>query len=215
LRTPGSALNQKSFTPAQVHSISHLVIVNIGFFSIYGAIIGSLNGPLQALAAAIKLPLLFMLTTAVCTTVLHVTLLVLGSKHSLAQLIRALLTSLAATATVLVAFAPITLFFLLTSDNRPFFLLFNTVVIGGSALFGLRYLLRYMDSINEEGDAERRGQRRNLMRGWIVLFAFVGCQLGWSMRPFFGSPHMPFQVFRKQEGNVYVSIAKNMREMID
>jgi hypothetical protein len=38
---------------------------------------------------------------------------------------------------------------------------------------------------------------------WLLLFGFVGTQLGWTPRPFFGSPGLPFQVFRPLEGNFY------------
>lgn len=41
---------------------------------------------------------------------------------------------------------------------------------------------------------------------WIVILAFVGVQLAWSLRSFIGSKHLPFQIFREQEGNIYQSI---------
>ena len=35
---------------------------------------------------------------------------------------------------------------------------------------------------------------------WIPLFGFVGTQLAWTLRPFFGSPDTEFEVFRNIEG---------------
>ena len=41
---------------------------------------------------------------------------------------------------------------------------------------------------------------------WILLFGFVGTQLAWTLRPFFGSPDEPFAVFRNLEGTFYADI---------
>ncbi len=38
---------------------------------------------------------------------------------------------------------------------------------------------------------------------WILLFGFVGTQLAWTLRPFFGSPDEPFAVFRSIGGTFY------------
>jgi len=39
-----------------------------------------------------------------------------------------------------------------------------------------------------------------------VVFAFVGTQMAWSLRPFVGSPGREFSLFRQQEGNFYVGV---------
>jgi len=42
---------------------------------------------------------------------------------------------------------------------------------------------------------------------WVVIFAFVGMQLSWNMRPFLGSKGMPFQLFRTEtQGNFYSTV---------
>ena len=42
---------------------------------------------------------------------------------------------------------------------------------------------------------------------WVVIFAFVGMQLSWNMRPFLGSKNMPFQLFRTEtQGNFYGTV---------
>jgi hypothetical protein len=42
------------------------------------------------------------------------------------------------------------------------------------------------------------------------LFGFVGTQLAWTLRPFFGSPDEPFQVFRHLEGTFYEDIFRTI-----
>jgi len=39
-----------------------------------------------------------------------------------------------------------------------------------------------------------------------VLFAFVGIQLAWSLRPFLGDRNQPFRVFGTYQGNFYAAI---------
>ena len=39
-----------------------------------------------------------------------------------------------------------------------------------------------------------------------MLYGLVGSQLGWTLRPFFGSPGQPFELFREVEGNFYSQV---------
>jgi hypothetical protein len=45
---------------------------------------------------------------------------------------------------------------------------------------------------------------------WIMLFGFVGTQLAWTLRPFFGSPDGPFELFRDIEGTFYGDILSTL-----
>ena len=48
--------------------------------------------------------------------------------------------------------------------------------------------------------------RVRLLKFWLVLYALVGSQLGWTLRPFFGAPGETFQLFRAIEGNFYSTV---------
>ncbi len=48
--------------------------------------------------------------------------------------------------------------------------------------------------------------RKKLLRTWIVLYAFVGSQLSWVMRPFFGAPGEDFDFIRDLDGNFFTNI---------
>jgi hypothetical protein len=52
--------------------------------------------------------------------------------------------------------------------------------------------------------------RTRLLQLWLVLYAMVGCQLGWTLRPFFGAPSEPFQLFRALEGNFYGQVWRSL-----
>jgi hypothetical protein len=45
---------------------------------------------------------------------------------------------------------------------------------------------------------------------WILLFGFVGTQLAWTLRPFFGSPAAPFELFRDIGGTFYGDILSTL-----
>jgi hypothetical protein len=60
---------------------------------------------------------------------------------------------------------------------------------------------------------KRQGKeiRLNILRFWLGLYAFVGTQLGWTLRPFFGSPGSVFELFRDRGSNFYLSIWNSIR----
>ena len=56
--------------------------------------------------------------------------------------------------------------------------------------------------------------RTNILRFWLGLYAFVGCQLAWTLRPFFGAPGQAFELFRPREGNFYLSVIQSLLEIL-
>lgn len=46
----------------------------------------------------------------------------------------------------------------------------------------------------------------NVFRIWILLFALVGAQMGWVLRPFLGHPNSPFQFFRTRDANFFIDV---------
>ena len=45
---------------------------------------------------------------------------------------------------------------------------------------------------------------------WIIVFSFVGAQMGWVLRPFIGSPNMPFQWFRPRDSNFFEAVGNTI-----
>ena len=45
---------------------------------------------------------------------------------------------------------------------------------------------------------------------WIVLFALVGSQMGWVLRPFIGNPDRPFSWFRERDSNFFQAVLRSM-----
>ena len=49
---------------------------------------------------------------------------------------------------------------------------------------------------------------------WIVLFGFVGTQLAWTLRPFFGDPGSPFAIFREVGGTFYADVLSTIGQLL-
>lgn len=48
----------------------------------------------------------------------------------------------------------------------------------------------------------------------MILYAFVGSQLAWTIRPFVGAPSIPFEPFRQLGGNFYTNIFASLGEVL-
>lgn len=68
-------------------------------------------------------------------------------------------------------------------------------------------LISVKDAIPVEDKSQR--MRTKLLQFWLFLYALVGSQLGWTLRPFFGAPGEPFQLFRSEiESNFYQQVIR-------
>ncbi|MEA2552544.1 MAG: hypothetical protein QOJ65_720 [Fimbriimonadaceae bacterium] len=185
-----------------------LFLVSFVFLGLYGFIMGWRGGAMQALSAGVKLPVLFLLTLLICLPTLHLLHLLFGSKQSVMQQIVLMLATIAITATLLLGFAPVMAFFMMTTQNYPFIKLLNVLIIGICAAIGVKFFAQGMRSIAVEEDSAV-GMRQNILKSWIVLYTFVGTQLAWTLRPFMGDPELPFQWARHVGGNFYVDIVRS------
>ncbi|WP_406074523.1 hypothetical protein [Micromonospora sp. NBC_01638] len=279
----------------------------------YGAVLGAFHSPLMALTSALKLPLLFLVTLAICLPTLYLFNLVFGARLSVRQSLALVMVAITVTSMLAVAFAPISLFFLITAPDYGFFKLLNVAILTLSALVGLRFLTGGMQVLNDngllapeaanahapaqaqapaqpapvavpagsvpaaapvavqsaepvavptgaavagsasngaataapapaqvpaqwtgqpagtsfppgypaphrpwEGRPVRRGEptqrpaSMTLLYVWILLFGFVGTQLAWTLRPFFGDPGKDFSFFRSIDGNFYAEILRTI-----
>ncbi len=195
----------------------------------YGAVLGASHSAVQALSSAVKLPILFVVTIAICLPTLYLFNLVFGARLSVSQALALVLLAVTVTSVLSLTFAPISLFFLVTAPQYEFYKLLNVAILLLTALVGLRFLISGMNGLNrlarlgaqpsEERDPAQSAQSEGntaaptLLYVWVLLFGFVGTQLGWTLRPFVGSPGEPFQIFRPIGGNFYVDIVRTIAHM--
>jgi len=178
-------------------------------FAVYGAIIGSQHSLLQAISSCIKLPILFLLTAAICMPTLFIFSSFFGSKRSILQTFVLLAAGTAIIGVALVGFAPITFFFIVTTRNYQFFKILNVAFFAVSGLLGVLFFNRMYVQLSEDSTPMLRS-RRMFLRFWLLLFAFVGTQLAWTLRPFFGAPELPFEVVREIGGNFYTDLFRSL-----
>jgi hypothetical protein len=175
------------------------------FFAIYGIIVGSFHSPWQAISSAIKLPAPYLITLLVCLPTLYIFNVLFGAKESIAQHFTYLLTAVTVIAVLLCGFAPVTLFFLITVNDYSFFLLLNVAIFALTGILGVSFLYQIMKPVSDGDTTEGIQVRTSILRFWLVLYGFVGSQLGWTLRPFFGSPGA-FVLFREREGSFFSGV---------
>lgn len=190
-----------------------MLVSSVIFFALYGAVLGSTHSLWQALSSAVKLPILFLATLVVCSPTLYFFNVLFGSNQSLTQNVALILTALTVTSVLLLAFTPVVVFFLLTTGGYQFFKLLNVGICAVSGFMGVRFLADGM-AIVSTADKEGGGARRNVVRLWVLLYAFVGSQMAWTLRPFIGAPSIKFELFRQLGGNFYSNLFASIGELL-
>jgi len=136
-----------------------------------------------------------------------------GSRLRLLQVIVLTLGALSLTTILLAAFIPIVVFFVITGSDYYFLQLLHVVIVFISGVFGLYVLHEGLSVVCEKYGVYPR-KAMTIMRAWVVLFAFVGIQMAWNLRPFLGDRHQPFQIFRHYEGNYYTAIVYSVKKLL-
>jgi hypothetical protein len=184
-----------------------LAITSVLSLMIYGFTVGLSKGPLQALSSAIKLPVLFLLTMAFCLPSLYFfSLTLLRTPLRMIQVQTVVLAGISVTSFLLLGLAPISLFFVLTSSNYPFFQLMAVGFVGASALIGVYFLWRGMTLVEMDSQGAQNSLSKRILILWFVVYAFVGTQMTWRLSPFIGRPEDPFFLLKPSRDNFYVDV---------
>ncbi len=185
-----------------------LLALLIVFGMFYGAMMGLFydedQSPrlLQSLYSAIKLPMLLMLTFGLALPSFYVLNMLVGLAGDFREALRALVATQAGLTIVLASLAPFTLMYYATTTNYDAVKLFNALMFTIASFAGQRLLKRFYGPL-----IARDRRHRRMVRVWIVLYAFVGIQMGWVLRPFIGDPAAKTTFFREGAwGNAYVEI---------
>jgi hypothetical protein len=193
--------------------IRAMLISSISFLIIYGAVMGSRHSLWQTISSGVKLPLLFLATLFVCVPSLYFFGLLFGSRQSLRQNLSLILTAVTVTAVLLLSLAPITLFFLLTTSQYQFFKLLNVGIFAISGLMGVVFLYQGMKVVSNDS-FEGANTRKWVIILWMFVYAFVGSQMAWTIRPFMGTPESEFVLFRQLGGNFYTNILYSIADLL-
>jgi hypothetical protein len=184
------------------------------FLLVYGVIMGSYNGFLQCLVTGIKIPCLIFLSLLICFPALFVIQYMIGSSMTLVQMANVILSGFTVFSTIALSFAPIVVFFMITSNNYAFLKLLHVGIFIFSGIFAIKTIISGLAfSCEKKNIYPKLGM--SVFKIWIIIFAFVSSQLAWNLRPFIGSREMPFELFRQRESNFYVAVIQSMGDLLN
>jgi hypothetical protein len=196
---------------SSTYVIKQLLLILL-FSFLYGAIMGSFNGFLQAFITSIKIPVLILLSLFICFPAFYVIQFMLGSKMSFYQMINIILSGFVVFTTIALSFSPIVIFFMITGNSYAFLKLLHVAIFIFSGIFSIRTIVHGLKySCEKKNIYPKLGI--NIFKIWIIIFAFVSMQLAWNLRPFVGSKDLPFELFREKEGNFYLAIIKSISDL--
>lgn len=186
----------------------HLLAFVVVFGVFYGAVMGSFGGvsgrrALQPLYSGLKVPMLLLVTFGLSLPSFFVLNTLLGVRDDFGQVFRGLVATQAALTIVLAALAPMTALWYASSADYESALMFNAFIFLVASVAAQGLLRRWYAPL-----VRRNPRHRVLLRAWLVIYAFVGIQTGWTLRPFVGHPQAQTRFFREEAwGNAYVHVA--------
>jgi hypothetical protein len=184
------------------------------FSMAYGIVMGSYNGFLQCLVTGAKIPCLIFISLLICFPALYVIQYMIGSTMTVYQMANVLLSGFIVFTTIALSFAPIVIFFMITSDNYAFLKLLHVAIFTFSGIFAVKTIINGLSFSCEKKNIYPK-QGMTIFKIWIVIFAFVSSQLAWNLRPFVGSRDLPFELFRERESNFYVAVIQSAVDLFD
>lgn len=187
-------------------------------------------------ASMVKLPALFLLTLIVTFPSLYVFNSLMGCRLTLLATLKLLLSAIVVNLVVAASLGTILGFFTLSTTSYSFMVVLNVALLGVAGAVGLGFLLRALQQLalwqagavpaaaveiveprsnaqaglNPHESPPRAddllGPAHAVFRIWVVIYALVGTQMAWLLRPFIGSPQQPFTWLRPRSGNFYEAL---------
>lgn len=191
-----------------------LVVMTVGAAA-YGAVLGAWHGGFQILYAAVKLPLVLVVTSILTLAFNWMTGYLLGLRIGLLKAAATNFLVLATGALVLASLTPVAWLFgfsaphpaLTERTTHNLLYLFHTGLVALSGLAGTVVLWRSLARL-----AGHRGRAARIFVIWLATFSIVGGEVAWALRPFVGSIYHPVAFLRDDmlDGNVYEFILRDI-----
>ncbi|HEY3807677.1 MAG TPA: hypothetical protein VGL61_33980 [Kofleriaceae bacterium] len=172
--------------------------------TIVGAALGSYRGGIQIAYAAIKLPLVLLGTAALSAPALSAIGAALGRRSRLAADITLVMAALAFGSLLLVACTPLIMLGREMDLEYHRMILATVVMFSIAGVAALRVIWRAVA-------LEAAPGWRTAIAGMCAVFALVGGQLSWALRPYLVRPRAPEAPFvRAVEGSLFDSISDEL-----
>lgn len=177
--------------------------------ALYGLVMGSFGGLtedrwLQLAFSALKVPMLIAVTSVLAMPSFFVLNSIAGLRNDFAEAVKAIAISQGTVGIVLACLAPFTAVWYLSSKDYFEATTFNGIMFAIASFAAQSVLRRRYAPL-----VARNTRHRTMLLFWIVLYIFVGIQMGWTLRPFVGDPTVAPTFFRKDTwGNAYLKVAE-------
>jgi hypothetical protein len=156
-----------------------------------------------ALSSAVKVPLLLLFTAGLCFPALYIFGIAGGAKLKPRTLWAIQLAALLVLTLLLVALAPVVLFFLTTVGKYKVVKIMQILVWSIAGISSLRFFGKLVSKVDPE-----LAKNHRLLIFWMAVFALVGSQMGWMLRPFIGNTQEPFRITRDLGGSFLGDVFK-------
>jgi hypothetical protein len=140
------------------------------------------------------------------------------SRLSFPTTLRLLLAAMTVGMALLASFGPVTGFFTLSTESYPFMVVLNVVFFTIAGAVGLSFLRKALAGVFDDATpssapggaaaAQARVAEKSVFGIWAAIYAVVGAQMGWILRPFIGDPNRPFTLFRERQGNFFIAVTE-------
>jgi len=194
-------------------AVARAALLAVAGAALYGAAMGtfSVTEPARAwfvVFAAVKTPMLLAITTLVCLPGYAALMVAAGLRRDLRGAVARLVASQASGAVVLASLAPVVLVLYTGVGSHARAILVNAGAFALAAAAGQVVAWRLFRPL-----VRRSRRHMALLAFWFIAYAFVGVQLGWTLRPFVGTPGTKVQFFREEAfTNAYVAVARIARD---
>lgn len=187
-----------------------LTIEVVAMYAIYGLSMGLFRGVFPGFVSSVKMPFLFVASLLICFPAFYVCNCYTELRLTIGQCLRLLLLAVSANAIALCSYAPLSFFFTLTTSRNGYeFLVFMHVLV--FALAGLASICVIV--LVFRSTAARAGKRiRPLMVAvWGIIYAFVGTEMAWVLRPWIGWWEIDYAPFRPLQESFVESLLRVTR----
>ncbi len=197
-----------------------LLLLIVAGGGLYGATLGLWRSPMQALFVAIKFPLLIGLTTLGTGLINTMLAQLMGADISFRRSFLIVARSYALLVVILDSLVPLSLFLLFNlpsmdseaaSSAHSIFLLANVLLISLAGIMANIQLFASLAAV-----CTTRLMAMQILCSWLGINMFLGCQLSWNLRPFFGTPSLPVRFLRDHpfENSFYEAVYYTLMNLI-
>jgi hypothetical protein len=236
LRGRDTFASEEKLRQLPVGSLALMAILLAAVYGVFMGLFAIFSRPepeyRQVVSCLFKVPALFLLTLFICYPSLYVFSTMLGSRLSFRATLTLLIGVTTIAVTVLASFGPITGFFAFSSGSYPFMKLLNVAFFGAAGLLGVGALRKAWHQLTQPATPaptepgvppplpagrtdETTRQINRVFRVWIVLYALVGCQMAWVLRPFVLNPGSEFGWFRARYANFFVDVWRTVVNLLN